>query len=77
MSLIHNERIKLKANYLNGLAIGVFLVGGLSQITSALSVGSGKNGTAFWITTGVACVCILASPVLHLWARHALKDLEL
>lgn len=73
MSLIHNERIKLKANYLNGLAIGVFLVGGLAQITSALA---GQNGATFWLTTAVACVCLLASPILHLWARYALKDLE-
>ena len=33
MSLIHNERIKLRATYLNGLAIAVFAVGSLAPLS--------------------------------------------
>jgi hypothetical protein len=40
MSLVHNERTKLTATYINGLAIAVFAVGGLAPILSNLYAGA-------------------------------------
>ena len=46
------EQIKLQAAYLNGIAIGLFLIGGLSiPATILLSSGSG------WLAIGVAVLC--------------------
>ena len=37
MSLVHNEQTKLRATYLNGLAIATFAVGSLAPIVALLS----------------------------------------
>ncbi|WP_139798245.1 hypothetical protein [Fulvimarina manganoxydans] len=66
------EQIKLRATYLSGIAIGVFLVGGLSLPSSILI--SGKQN--FWIAFAIAIVCVGASPVIHWAARRSLKDLD-
>ena len=77
MTEAQRERIKLKASYLNGLAVGLFIVGGLTQLTAALNLMFQDGSVAlFWTSTAVSGVCFLASPVLHLWARSALGDLD-
>ena len=70
-TLVRNERAKLTATYVNGLAIAVFAVGGLSPFITA----AGGGGFTGW---GLGCllVCLPLSGILHLSARTALKGLE-
>ena len=65
------EQIKLQAAYLNGVAIGLFLIGGLSiPATILLSSGSGL------LAIGVAVLCHPASFVLHKVAKRSLRELD-
>lgn len=68
------EQIKLGAAYLNGLAIGLALVGGLSVPTTILL--NAADNTIVLAAFIVAAVCLSASPVLHLLARKLLKELD-
>jgi hypothetical protein len=72
MSLIHNERTKLTATYLNGIAIAVFAVGSLGPSLSSL-YGTVAPSWALLITSGI---CLIASGALHWMARQILKGLE-
>ena len=65
------EQIKLTAAYLNGLAIGLFLIGGLS-IPSTILLNFG------WIRIAVvvALFCFCVSFVLHKAAKRSLKELD-
>lgn len=72
MSLIHNERIKLLATFVNGLGIAVFAVGGLAPLFSALYGDSGP--TAFLALMSV--VCVIVSVSLHYVASSVLKRLK-
>ena len=69
---IHNERVKLTATWLNGLAVAVFAVGGLAPIFSAL----GRDASVSPFVALGSVICIGASPALHSWARRTLKDLR-
>ncbi|MFC3446964.1 amino acid transporter [Falsochrobactrum ovis] len=72
MTLIHNERIKLLATYLNGIGIAVFAVGGLAPIFSALYNSSGPS--LFLIL--MSSICVLASGGLHYMASTILKRMK-
>ncbi len=72
MSLVHNERTKLTATYLNGLAIAVFAVGSLSSLFTALNSANGV--TAY--TSILAGICIPLSVALHWVARLVLRGLK-
>ncbi|KQO45568.1 MULTISPECIES: hypothetical protein [unclassified Methylobacterium] len=72
--LIANERAKLSATYLNGLAVAVFAVGGLAPIFST-SFSSAPLGVPLWVVTASASVCWIVSVVLHLVARRFLREL--
>ncbi len=74
MSLIHNERIKLLATYLNGLAIAVFAVGALAPIFSNL-YGSSSGGQSRPVIA-VAMICVVLSAALHFIASLILRRLE-
>lgn len=73
MSLIENERTKLTASYLNGLAIAIFAVGGLAPFFSYLYVPNGAKPT--WLIALLGSVCIVISGALHLIARSRLGAL--
>jgi hypothetical protein len=73
MSLIHNERAKLTATYLNGLAIALFAVGSLAPV---FNYGFGPASfRSLWTMIGTATICLAGSIVLHLVARRTLKGL--
>lgn len=72
MSLIHNERTKLTATYVNGSAIAMLAVGGLAPVVNAMVSANG-------VTIGAsitAVLCISVSVALHFMARRILKGLE-
>lgn len=69
---IHNERIKLGATYLNGIAIALFAVGGLAPLLSGF-YGNVEPGPLLPVVSGI---CILASVALHFYARRSLKGLR-
>ena len=72
MSLIHNERIKLLATFINGVGIAVFAIGGLAPVFSALYGSSGP--TLFLALMSVICVIIAGG--LHYAASTILKRLR-
>jgi VIT1/CCC1 family predicted Fe2+/Mn2+ transporter len=68
MNLIHNEQIKLFANYLNGLAIALFALGALQPLlTDAFS----SPFTA--IRVGI---CLIVSILLHVLGQGILGNLK-
>lgn len=71
MSLIHNERVKLLATYVNGLAIAVFAVGGLAPILSLFTgaIVPDRASYALWIVA----ICIVFSAALHFTASLILR----
>ncbi len=72
MSLVGNERTKLTANYLNGVAIAVFAVGGLGSLLAGLN---SQDGVTLF-TASVIGICFAASMALHWMARLILKGLR-
>ena len=72
--LVDNERIKLTATYLNGLAIAIFAVGGLAPVVAIVS-GTAQSGTASGISV-LTTVCVAVSVGLHLAARLILRGLK-
>ncbi|MFT0859330.1 amino acid transporter [Ancylobacter sp. G4_0304] len=72
MSLIHNERTKLSATYLNGVAIAVMAVGGLGPVVSVLNGGSASAASV----AAVSVICLAGSITLHFLARRLLGSLE-
>lgn len=85
--LIANERAKLTATYLNGIAVALFAVGGLAPL---ITIGSSIQDFSPGLTTGVAhfrinysgaslvisLVCFAGSAALHSAARRALRTLR-
>lgn len=74
MSLIDNERAKLTATYVNGLAIAVFAVGGLAPLFSIL-LANAPSALPTWAIWANAAVCWIVSGGLHNLARHVLRKL--
>ncbi len=74
MSLIHNERTKLTATYVNGLAIALFAIGGLAPVFSSLYTGAATGPTLFLMLVSV--ICFLVSAALHYLARRILTALK-
>ena len=56
MDLIRNERIRLFATYLNGIAIAVFAVGGLAPLFSMLYGTIPASLAGFVILVSVSCL---------------------
>ncbi|PSJ60489.1 amino acid transporter [Kumtagia ephedrae] len=73
MSLIRNERLKLFATYLNGLAIALFAVGGLAPVFSTL-YGTVTNSSTISVVV-VSVICLVVSAALHWMASLVLKRL--
>lgn len=72
MSLIHNERIKLLATYLNGVGIAIFAVGGFAPIISSIYSQAGPT----LILLFASLICFFVSAVLHYVASTVLKRLK-
>lgn len=72
MSLIRNERTKLTATFLNGLAIAVFAVGGLTQTVRAFN----EPATVTIAAVFLSGICFLGAFALHMIARGILGRLE-
>ena len=71
VKLIRNERTKLTATWLNGLAVAAVAVGGIAP-TVAIFAGSASPLTAF----GLLVTWTILAGGLHLVARHLLKGLR-
>lgn len=70
--LVANERLKLSATYLNGLAVAVFAVGGFAPFISATLADNPRFPPVLLLMV----VCWIASGVLHSVARRSLKGLR-
>lgn len=70
--MIRDEQIKLTANFMNGLGIATFAVGGLAPVFSTLYDDTRLSG--FVIVVSV--ICFAAALTLHLMARGILKGLS-
>jgi hypothetical protein len=73
-SIVANERVKLTATYLNGIAIAIFAVGAFSP-TVALANGA-LQPSALLRTIALAIVCLTTSAILHSAARRSLRGLR-
>ena len=77
MSLVHNERTKLTAAYLNAAATGLFGAGVVAPLAAAVFGLTGPGSPVSTLTLGVGILIFLvASIVIHLAARFALKGLK-
>lgn len=65
------EQVKLEANYMNGIAIGVFIVGGFTIPTSIV-----LNSGDYVFAVIFAPFCFVASFILHKAAKRSLKELD-
>lgn len=70
--LVTNERLKLRAAYLNGLAIAVFAIGSLAPVVGAVAA---LTIPGFAIVV-IGAVCFSLSYGLHLRAMNALRGLQ-
>jgi hypothetical protein len=70
-NLIFNERAKLSATFVNGVAIALFAVGGLAPV-----VGQIQNGDRPLGTTIFAAGCVAGAFGLHLVARWLLRGMR-
>ena len=73
--LIRNEQAKLTATYLNGVAIAIFAVGSLAP-TVALVSGSAAQSASYGRIALLGLSSLLASFVLHLFARLIIRGLH-
>ena len=72
INTVHNERIKLLATFMNGIAVAVFAVGGLSPMFSDLS-GSGRLRPIVMV---IGAICILSAFALHYIGSVLLKRMK-
>ncbi|MDR3475322.1 MAG: amino acid transporter [Devosia sp.] len=70
--LVENERIKLSAAYLNGVAVALMTAGVLAPVISSFGGGSAMGPLQL---SGLIVICILLSVGLHLVARLVLGGL--
>ncbi|TXM97281.1 amino acid transporter protein [Methylobacterium sp. WL64] len=73
--LVANERRKLSATYLNGLAVAVFAVGGFAPFISTVLT-SGPGAQSPFLVLVVMAVCWMVSGAIHSAARASLKGLQ-
>lgn len=72
MSKAHEEQIKLRATYFNGLAIAVAAIGGVAPLVAAVL----RPEAGAWRSPALAAICLTMSYVLHLVGRRTLKGLD-
>lgn len=73
--LVANERAKLTATYVNGLAVGLYVVGGVAPIFTYVFAAEASRPPIALIVLG-SLVCQAASFGLHLWAKRFLRGLK-
>ena len=71
MTLIHNERTKLTATFINGMALSVFAVAGLAPFIAAAYGVQGPRPLLLLM----ALYCLGVSFALHFLARRILGNL--
>ncbi len=77
MSLIHNERTKLTATYLNTAATGFLGAGVVAPLAAAVFGLTGPGSPVSTLTLAIGILIFLAGSVsLHLAARYVLKGLK-
>ncbi len=70
--MIRDEQTKLTANFLNGLGIATFAIGGLAPVFSTLYDDRAMSGFLIFVSV----ICFAAAFALHLVARAILKGLR-
>ncbi|HTJ58573.1 MAG TPA: amino acid transporter [Devosiaceae bacterium] len=70
--LARNERIKLSATYLNGVAIALMTAGVLAPLLGVIAAGNAVHPGPLY---SVVVSCMFASGGLHLVARTLLRGL--
>lgn len=74
-TLIANERAKLTATYVNGVAVGFSIIGGVAPIFSFIFASETTRPTLTTLLIGML-ICQTVSAALHLVARRTLKGLR-
>lgn len=69
------ERIKPRAAFANGLAMGIILIGAFTPITRAAYDPSVPNDTLAFMAL-MAIICFALGTVLHLYATRHLNGLD-
>jgi hypothetical protein len=69
MSLVHNERTKLTANWLNTLAAGIILTGVVAPLVAAIYGLPGPARASYAAIVLLALVWLAAGTGLHITAR--------
>ena len=69
------EKVKLRAAFVNNLAIGVFPIGFFTPITR-LAYDVSISGTTVVLVAGTSLVCFPLSFVLHLYAMRHLDEID-
>lgn len=72
MSLVHNERAKLTATFLNGIALATFAVGSLGPSVATVTGGIPPSRPVLLLAAG----CFVLALALHLLARRLLGNLR-
>ncbi|MGA1801291.1 hypothetical protein [Rhizobium sp. HT1-10] len=72
MDLIHNERIKLLATFLNSVGVAVFAVGGLSPLFAMLS-GADQVKPSVMVISGI---CFFTAFGLHYSGSRVLQRMK-
>lgn len=75
MKTVHNERVKITAAFLNGIAVAVFVIGTFAPTVQAMW--NAEAHSIDWsLTVLVGGVCIGVSGALHFGARAVLGGLK-
>ena len=76
MSLIHNERTKLTATWINSVASGVTITGGAAPIVAAVLGMSGVAQVGLVALAASSVIWLFVGISLHLTARAVLGRLR-
>jgi hypothetical protein len=75
MSIVHNERIKLTANWINGLATAIVTAGALAPLAAVIYGLSSMALPGAYLSLLVA-VCFSMGLIIHFGARAILGRLS-
>lgn len=70
------EQIRLRANYVNGLAIGTFTAGVLTPLISGAVLHENLTPDSAFLAVAAAAVCFALSFALHSYASRHLRELD-
>lgn len=75
MKTVHNERLKVSATFLNGIAIAILAIGGLSPAVQAVRTVA-LPAEEWTRTILIAVVCLFTAGIRHFAARAMLGGLK-